>query len=1079
MRGLILAAAVVFLANAAGAADQPVYAPPAAWVKPLETPKPPAVDDSASTRILSESVQDKFVPDGLDSYWERAERIQTPQGLSNIGNIAFDWNPDTDTLIIHRLRIIRGSQAIDLLAGGQRFIVLRRENKLEYAMLDGTLTAAIQPEGLEVGDILDIATTIQSRDPILKGKSSRIAVIPPSPTDHFVIREIWPKSESPKRRQTGGLDAPTVTSTGDETELLIDMKNAIRPKAPKLAPGRFNRPGEFEISQVAGWPEVSALMAPFFEKTSQLVPDSPVKAEIAKIKAASNDPKTRAAAALHLVQDRIRYLFLGMNNGGFIPVEADKTWLRRFGDCKGKTVLLLALLHELDIKAEPALVDTEGGDDLDVRTPMATAFDHVMVRAEIDGKTYWLDGTRPGDRDLDTLPIPNFGWALPLRAAGAALERLSPTPLEKPDEFTNLHLDASAGLDVSAPAHADLILRGDEAVDRKLKLADMTPAEVETYLRDYWRDEYDWIDVKKVDAAYDDKTGEEHLSMDGLAKMEWKGGTSTLGRRYETDGAVLGWKADYARDPGPNLDAPFTVRFPYFGKTTETVVLPNGGSGFTIEGDMVDKVIAGREMKRKATIERGVFSMEVSTRAISPEFPAADAPAAQTALRDLSHQTIYLRAPSFYKKTDQEIAALPAPTTADDFFGRAFQFDLRDDHEHAIENYGRAVALKPEWALAYANRGLQYFSKGDIAQASTDFDKALKFDPREAVAYRGQGLVYTRNGEFKEAIDAYSHSLDIEPDRIFALEHRAQAYTAIGDFVAAIADIDAVLRQQPDRTDLHRQLANLLITRNDSARLFTEADTLSRLNDDGSAHLARGYAYIFQGKMEDGRKEFDGLIAAKPSSAAYLGRALTFGESQNDERLQNLDLALKLEPESISALFTRAAVYLAVDRPDPAIQDLDIVVQKLPDSVQAASMRSEALEKLHRYDQALTELDGLLAKNPNNPVLLNNRCWLRALWGKDLPVALVDCDLSLKEKQAPATLDSRGLVYFRLGRFDDAIADYDSALKLHPQLPSSLFGRGMAKLRSGAKDAAAVDLAAARQVDPKVEVQFADYGVKP
>ena len=39
MRGLILAAAVVFLANAAGAADQPVYAPPPTWAKPLEITK--------------------------------------------------------------------------------------------------------------------------------------------------------------------------------------------------------------------------------------------------------------------------------------------------------------------------------------------------------------------------------------------------------------------------------------------------------------------------------------------------------------------------------------------------------------------------------------------------------------------------------------------------------------------------------------------------------------------------------------------------------------------------------------------------------------------------------------------------------------------------------------------------------------------------------------------------------------------------------------------------------------------------------------------------------------------------------
>src|SRR5262249_7863219 len=152
------------------------------------------------------------------------------------------------------------------------------------------------------------------------------------------------------------------------------------------------RPGRFEISQVGDWSEVSALMAPLYDRTAVLKPDSPLRKELAKIKAASADPKVQAAAALRLVEDQVRYLFLGMNNGGFNPHPAALTWSRRFGDCKGKTVLLLALLRELGIQAEPALVDTEYGDDLDARPAMVAAFNHVMVRATIDGKVYWMDG---------------------------------------------------------------------------------------------------------------------------------------------------------------------------------------------------------------------------------------------------------------------------------------------------------------------------------------------------------------------------------------------------------------------------------------------------------------------------------------------------------------------------------------------------------------------------------------------------------------------------------------------------------------------------------------------------------------
>ena len=39
-----------------------------------------------------------------------------------------------------------------------------------------------------------------------------------------------------------------------------------------------------------------------------------------------------------------------------------------------------------------------------------------------------------------------------------------------------------------------------------------------------------------------------------------------------------------------------------------------------------------------------------------------------------------------------------------------------------------------------------------------------------------------------------------------------------------------------------------------------------------------------------------------------------------------------------------------------------------------------------------------------------------------------DCDASLDIAPSPSTLDSRGLVNLRLGRLDEALADYNAAL---------------------------------------------------
>ena len=94
-------------------------------------------------------------------------------------------------------------------------------------------------------------------------------------------------------------------------------------------------------------------MAPYYDKAAVLAPSSPLKAEVATIRALSDDPRVQAAAALHLVQQKVRYLYVRANDG-FVPPSVDLTWLRRWGDCKAKTALLVALLRELGITADPA-----------------------------------------------------------------------------------------------------------------------------------------------------------------------------------------------------------------------------------------------------------------------------------------------------------------------------------------------------------------------------------------------------------------------------------------------------------------------------------------------------------------------------------------------------------------------------------------------------------------------------------------------------------------------------------------------------------------------------------------------------
>ena len=130
-------------------------------------------------------------------------------------------------------------------------------------------------------------------------------------------------------------------------------------------------------------------------------------------------------------------------------------------------------------------------------------------------------------------------------------------------------------------------------------------------------------------------------------------------------------------------------------------------------------------------------------------------------------------------------------------------------------------------------------------------------------------------------------------------------------------------------------------------------------------------------------------------------------------------------------------------------------------------------------EQALTaSIDIAIKRDPKDADDFNTRCWVRAMAGRDLPLALADCDESLRLRPNNGdTLNSRGLVQYKLGAFSAAIADYSAALNLKPTDASSLFGRGMAKLKNG-DISGNNDIAGSKAMDPFVAAAYIGYGVR-
>jgi hypothetical protein len=108
----------------------------------------------------------------------------------------------------------------------------------------------------------------------------------------------------------------------------------------------------------------------------------------------------RIRAIHQFVLRNTHYVALDFGIYSYQPYPVTQTYARRFGDCKDKASLMIALLREAGIDAQIVLVRTRRLGAVDPNAVSAAVFNHAVVY--VPGYDLWLDGTAEyaGSREL-------------------------------------------------------------------------------------------------------------------------------------------------------------------------------------------------------------------------------------------------------------------------------------------------------------------------------------------------------------------------------------------------------------------------------------------------------------------------------------------------------------------------------------------------------------------------------------------------------------------------------------------------------------------------------------------------------
>jgi len=180
-------------------------------------------------------------------------------------------------------------------------------------------------------------------------------------------------------------------------------------------------------------------------------------------------------------------------------------------------------------------------------------------------------------------------------------------------------------------------------------------------------------------------------------------------------------------------------------------------------------------------------------------------------------------------------------------------------------------------------------------------------------------------------------------------------------------------------------------------------------------------------------------------------------------------------PKDLAVIFSyRCKEYLADKKFDRALRDCNEAIWLDVNLLPAYQIRGLVYEQARQYQRAVADFAQVIAQQPASASAWEGLC-RNELSLDHIRLAISACSESLRLRPGDATTYvTRGLAYLMSSALDEAIADFDTALRANPALPAALYGRGIAKLNRHDSENGEADIAAAKLLQGDIAKQLAD-----
>ena len=387
--------------------------------------------------------------------------------------------------------------------------------------------------------------------------------------------------------------------------------------------------------------------------------------------------------------------------------------------------------------------------------------------------------------------------------------------------------------------------------------------------------------------------------------------------------------------------------------------------------------------------------------------------------------------------------------------------------KQAIKFYEKALAIEPKDTEIYASISLLYEGMGDIKKAIVILD-SMPEDLKTREMYQRLGSLAGKLNNHKNAIEYYQKSYTMDTTNTTALIGIGAGFDIMGVRDSAIYYYEKMLSQDTFNLNVARRLVEFYSENDQYEKMMTMTRKILDIDYyDGYARRNLGFALYKSGMLQEALNEF--LIASGTDprdtySKFYVGRIFLEQGNYNAAQREILD-AINIDPD-----FVELWIYLgfiAIDKKDYKTAeyafdeaahhggDLTQIYYLLgitaetqnnntnayfyyhkalgasPKDVASLGALANLCARIGKKDEAFTIFQQVLALDTTNAVALNYVGYTYTEQNDSLEYALslIDKALSIEENNG-YYIDSRGWVFYQMGRYEEAMAELKKASEL-------------------------------------------------